>query len=150
MSPTLENGDRLEVERDSEVAVGDLAVFLGHEKLVAHRVVKITGQQLWVRGDNLSGSPEVVPASGVLGKVAVIHRRDGRTIDLASTGQRVWKKTWNLSPRLARFRGGARRCLAACGRAFPGRGGACPARATHGSPLHLRSKPREDRTPLLR
>jgi len=109
MSPTLENGDRLEVERDSEVAVGDLAVFLGHEKLVAHRVVKITGQQLWVRGDNLSGSPEVVPASGVLGKVAVIHRRDGRTIDLASTGQRVWKKTWNLSPRLARFLG---RCAA--------------------------------------
>ena len=38
MSPTVEDGDQLEVVRDG-VEVGDLAVFVGHKHMVAHRVV---------------------------------------------------------------------------------------------------------------
>ncbi len=80
MFPTLREGDVGVVSKCSprEVKVGDIVVFRSGNKLIAHRLIKITdkeGQQIFIaKGDKNSFNDEPFSASQLEGKLETITR----------------------------------------------------------------------------
>jgi signal peptidase I len=82
MLPAILPGDVLQVRRCcvDEVAIGDVVLFALGERLLAHRVVSISGDRrsLTTRGDNHRHDDPKVPAGALMGRIVALNRR-GRT-----------------------------------------------------------------------
>ena len=82
MLPAILPGDVLQVGRCrvDEVAIGDVVLFALGERLLAHRVVSISGDRrsLTTRGDNHRHDDPAVPAEALMGRIVALNRR-GRT-----------------------------------------------------------------------
>jgi signal peptidase I len=119
MLPAIRPGDLLTVQRHSPQGLqpGQIILIQRNQKLTAHRVVRVCGEQLVTRGDSVPSLDPPIPASEVVGVVTAIHR-NGRPIGL---GFSLWKRAvafvlrhseWctrlylSLSCRLSRFEGG--------------------------------------------
>ncbi len=89
MVPSIRPGDLISVQRAafSDIAAGEIALYLREGRLFAHRVVARAGgsQQplLVLRGDRLSQNDAPVCASEFLGRVHRIER-DGRLLQPAA------------------------------------------------------------------
>ncbi len=84
MRPTLEESvDRVVLidVNSSELFVGAIALFKYSGKYLLHRLVKIEGEMLTFRGDNISSSCERVARDAVVALVESIIKGDGRVIN---------------------------------------------------------------------
>ena len=95
MYPLIRHGDLIEVEPAdaSAVRMGDVILSRdGHDRLVAHRVVKVHGKghggTLVTKGDWTFRPDALVEPGQVLGRIVAIERA-GRRITLNSGGQRL-------------------------------------------------------------
>ena len=75
MTPTIQEGDRLELSPPTSLAVGAIVVFRNDTMLVCHRVTAIDAQgTLSTRGDATYGACEVVQPGSVIGVVTGVLR----------------------------------------------------------------------------
>lgn len=86
MLPTIWPGDTLVVERvdSTEVAEGDIVLFVRQRRLFAHRVVKNRSSAMVTRGDSMQAADSPVDESEFLGRVSSIVR-NGRCIEPSKT-----------------------------------------------------------------
>ena len=84
MVPAILPGDLISVQRAdlSEISIGEIVLYLRHERLFAHRVVARAGSdddpRLVTRGDRLSHNDPLVSSLELLGRVTSIQCGDGR------------------------------------------------------------------------
>ncbi|MBI3808233.1 MAG: S24/S26 family peptidase [Nitrospirae bacterium] len=75
MTPTIQEGDRLELSPPISLAVGTIVVFRNDTLLVCHRITAIDPQgTLSTRGDATQGAYEIVQAGSVIGVVTGVMR----------------------------------------------------------------------------
>ena len=101
MRPFIEGGrDRVILKICNEPAVGLIVLAKINDKFVLHRIYKIRGKQIILRGDgNLTGQ-EVCTAQDIIGRVVLLKNHFGKRKRL--TKGRVWRhlpifiKKWYL------------------------------------------------------
>lgn len=80
MSPLLRTGDTVLVQRiktQNEISIGDCLIFKTAEgKSICHRLIKIRGKQLYLKGDNSAEMDYPVLFSDVLAKAIAIKKKD--------------------------------------------------------------------------
>ena len=75
MTPTIQEGDRLELSPPTSLTVGAIVVFRNGTMLVCHRITAIDPQgTLSTRGDATQGACEVVQPGSVIGVVTGVMR----------------------------------------------------------------------------
>jgi hypothetical protein len=75
MTPTIQEGDRLELSPPTSLTVGAIVVFRNDALLVCHRITAIDPQgTLSTRGDATQGACEVVQPDSVIGVVTGVMR----------------------------------------------------------------------------
>ncbi len=75
MTPTIQEGDRLELSPPTSLTVGAIVVFRNDTLLVCHRITAIDPQgTLSTRGDATQGACEVVQPGSVIGVVTGVMR----------------------------------------------------------------------------
>jgi len=78
MTPTIMKGDRLELERTDTFQVGDVVVYRHDQLFVCHRIQRIDGSHLYLRGDTSCGPVEQIRSCDVVGRVTTLLRDGGR------------------------------------------------------------------------
>ena len=81
MNPTLQPGDRLELEPAHALKTGDVIVFRQQTLFVCHRIERVEHQRLYTRGDAGGGPAEAIHVSDVVGRVTALER-DGRRLSI--------------------------------------------------------------------
>ena len=85
MTPTIQEGDRLELSPPTSLTVGAIVVFRTDTLLICHRIAAIDPQgTLLTEGDATQGACEVVRPSSVIGVVTGL-RRKGTHISLGDS-----------------------------------------------------------------
>ena len=86
MQPVINEGDKLYVEQVklNKIRVGDIVVFYNLRNLIGHRVIKIIGNQIITKGDNIPYFDKPLKPREILGKIVHIEGRFG-TIRLTSS-----------------------------------------------------------------
>lgn len=85
MTPTIQEGDRLQLSPPTSLTVGAIVVFRNDTVFVCHRVTAIDPQgTLSTRGDATHGTCEVVQPSAVIGVVTGVMR-EGTHVSLGSS-----------------------------------------------------------------
>ena len=81
MLPTIWPGDILQIESTAsdQLAVGDVVLVKRAKSIVIHRLMKNDGPQWVTRGDAMPQDDPPVTAADVLGRVALIERRNRAT-----------------------------------------------------------------------
>lgn len=82
MMPLIVAGDKLFVEKVNfqDVHIGDILVFNKNSKFIGHRVAFKIGQKIITKGDNVYWTDGTVRPKDVLGRLAVVKHKDGKTI----------------------------------------------------------------------
>ncbi len=83
MNPTLQPGDRLELEPAPALHIGDVIVFRQETLFVCHRIERIEHQRLYTRGDAGAGPAEAIDVSAVVGRVTALER-DGQRLSISA------------------------------------------------------------------
>ncbi len=111
MRPCICHGDKLHVElRPTRFRPGDVLIWRQQEKLIAHRLVAISREELLLRGDaNVTPDPPV-EKDRIIGRVTGVENATG----LADYSSLRWR---TLNPLMARFAGICRILLRIKGRA---------------------------------
>ncbi len=96
MYPSIREGELITVEpvRASDVKLGDIVLYRSERGPIAHRVVEIASRDTHVfrlRGDASLSSDEPVGAEQILGRVVSV-KRNGRAVQLATPGAKLWHK----------------------------------------------------------
>jgi signal peptidase I len=87
MTPTIQEGDRLELSSPTSLTVGTIVVFRNDTMLVCHRITAIDAQgTLSTRGDATHGACEVVQPNSVIGVVTGVMR-EGTYVSLGPSPQ---------------------------------------------------------------
>lgn len=77
MSPVIQPGDRLRVvPLVGTPRPGWIVVFPLENRLRAHRVIRVKGDQFWSRGDNMLVAEGPNPVSSILGRVSLVERQN--------------------------------------------------------------------------
>lgn len=85
MTPTIQEGDRLELSPPTSLTVGAIVVFRNDTMLVCHRITAIDPQgTLSTRGDATQGACEVVQPGSVIGVVTGVMR-EGTHVSLGQS-----------------------------------------------------------------
>lgn len=104
MTPTLQIGDELELEQTDNPEVGDVVVYRYDRRFICHRIHRIEGHRLFLRGDANTGHFEEVDIRQVIGRVRFLLRH-GRRIAVppcgrpqrAPTDNSMWARASTLS-----------------------------------------------------
>ncbi len=106
MYPSIREGELITVEpvQPSDVRLGDIVLYRSQRGLIAHRVVGSSPTQSSVlsphhfllRGDASLSCDQPVAAQQILGRVVGVER-NGRSIQLASRGAKMWHKARRLA-----------------------------------------------------
>lgn len=98
MIPTFRKGDRLELGRAEALRAGDIIVYRQARLFVCHRIQRIEGPHLYLKGDASAGPPEQISALDVVGRVTALLR-DGRRLTVAprnhTLNQSARHPTWD-------------------------------------------------------
>jgi hypothetical protein len=71
MRPTIEPGESLTIRPVENLRVGDVVAAIGADGVLhAHRVVRVTRERLWTRGDATGWPDPPIARSAVIGLVA--------------------------------------------------------------------------------
>lgn len=82
MTPTIQEGDRLELSPPSSLTVGAIVVFRTENMFICHRITAIDAHgMLTTQGDAADGPGEAVRSASVIGVVRGVMR-EGRSITL--------------------------------------------------------------------
>ncbi len=85
MTPTIQEGDRLELSPPTSLTVGEIVVFRNDTLLVCHRITAIDSQgMLSTKGDATQGISEAVQPGSVIGIVSGVMR-NGAHISLGNS-----------------------------------------------------------------
>lgn len=85
MTPTIQEGDRLELSPPTSLTVGEIVVFRNDNVLVCHRIIAIDPHgRLSTKGDATQGISEAVQPGSVIGVVSGVMR-DGTHISLGNS-----------------------------------------------------------------
>jgi signal peptidase I len=97
MLPAILPGDLLTVRREPPQSLqpGQVVLFQRDQKLTAHRIVRVAGEEIVTRGDSVPTSDLPVPLSDVLGLVIAIQR-NGRPVSLRFS---FWKRAMAIAMR---------------------------------------------------
>lgn len=89
MLPSIHPGDVLTVRRHAidELTPGQVVLFSRNGKLIAHRIIQISGEHLITRGDSVPSCDPPVRIGDVVGRVEAISR-NGRQIDSRNSFRR--------------------------------------------------------------
>jgi hypothetical protein len=107
MTPTLQIGDEIEIEQADNLRVGDVVVYRQDHQLICHRIHRIEGHRLFLRGDATLGSFEEVDIRQTVGRVEHFLRNKQRMAlcpytgpQSGPTGNSLWVRasTWGLGP----------------------------------------------------
>ncbi|MGQ0557401.1 MAG: S24/S26 family peptidase [Nitrospiraceae bacterium] len=104
MTPTLQIGDELELEQPDNLQVGDVVVYREDRQFICHRIHRIEGQRLFLRGDATLSSFEEVDIRQAIGRVEHLLRNKQRIALCPSTGPQsgpsLWVRAsiWGLGP----------------------------------------------------
>lgn len=113
--PLVRNGDALTLQPASDARLGQLAGVLRAGRLVVHRVVRVRGARLWLKGDaNEQVDPEIDRAE-IVGVVATQRLPWGPVVSHGWLGMRAlnvvvavvsrtWSWPWRWLRRLNRLR----------------------------------------------
>ncbi|UVT16903.1 MAG: S24/S26 family peptidase [Nitrospira sp.] len=74
MTPTLQKGDVLRLQNAEDLQVGDVVVYRHGRLFVCHRVHRIQGLRLFLRGDANTGPFEEIELRQVVGRVETLLR----------------------------------------------------------------------------
>lgn len=76
MTPTIQEGDRLELSPPTSLTVGMIVLFRNHTMLVCHRITAIDAHgTLSTKGDATHGACEVIQPGSVIGVVTGVMRK---------------------------------------------------------------------------
>lgn len=109
MTPTIQEGDRLELSHPTPLAIGAIVVFRSDTMLVCHRITAIDPQgTLSTRGDATQGACEVVHPNSVIGVVTGLMRKgthislghSQRTPSSEAQSTRPTSPGWNVVTKL--------------------------------------------------
>ncbi len=78
MIPTLQQGDGLELEPADNLHVGDVVVYRHDRLFICHRIHRIEGHRVFLRGDANVGAFEEADVRHVMGRVTCLVRRGTR------------------------------------------------------------------------
>lgn len=78
MTPTLQRGDELELEQPDNLQAGDVVVYRRDRLFICHRIHRIEGYRLFLRGDANTGSFEEVDVRHAVSRVTCLVRRGKR------------------------------------------------------------------------
>ena len=78
MAPTIQRGDVLELEEALDLTVGDVVVFRHDRFFVCHRIHRIEGERVFLRGDASAGPLDEVDIHNVVGRVRFLSRNGTR------------------------------------------------------------------------
>ncbi len=105
MYPSIREGELITVEpvRASDVKIADIVLFRSERGLIAHRVVDnrtqssvLSPHHFLLRGDASLSCDQPVAAQQILGRVVRVER-NGRSIQLASRGAKLWHKAHRMA-----------------------------------------------------
>ncbi len=111
MYPSIREGELITVEPvvPSDVKLGDIVLYRSQRGVIAHRVVgsspaqsSVLSPRYFLRGDASLSCDEPVEARQILGRVASVQR-EGRAINLASRGAKMWHQARRLASHLKRW-----------------------------------------------
>lgn len=77
MSPFIRRGSLVRVVPATRIVPGDVIIYEAGERLVAHRVVQLSGEFVVCQGDNRRELDGAISMRDVLGVVAGAVRKDG-------------------------------------------------------------------------
>ena len=82
MLPTIWPGDILSIEREcgQPIVPGDIVLVARHRRFFVHRLIEKNHARWITRGDALSRNDGPAAEAEVLGKVSLIHRRNGAVV----------------------------------------------------------------------
>lgn len=101
MHPSIRSGEHLHVVPAEELRVGDVILARASRGLTAHRIVRIEGARIVMRGDNALRSDGAVDREAVVGRVAAVER-DGRCIPIHKSHSPVLRRVAALGRRVRR------------------------------------------------
>ncbi|MGC4098784.1 MAG: S26 family signal peptidase [Nitrospira sp.] len=87
MTPTLQKGDVLRLQHADNLQVGDVIVYRHDQLFVCHRIHRIDGHRMFLRGDRNTGPFEDVDIRQVVGRVEALFR-NGTSIAIPNS---LWK-----------------------------------------------------------
>ena len=101
MYPSIREGEVITVEpvRASDVKLADIVLYRSERGPIAHRVVEIASRDARVfrlRGDASLSCDQPVAEQQILGRVVGVER-NGRSIQLATPGAKLWHKARRLA-----------------------------------------------------
>ena len=100
MYPSIREGELITVEpvQASDVKPADVVLYRSERGLIAHRVVCSSqdARVFRLQGDASLSCDEPVEAHRILGRVVGVQR-NGRSVQLASRGAKIWHRTRRLA-----------------------------------------------------
>ncbi|OQW35879.1 MAG: hypothetical protein A4E19_15590 [Nitrospira sp. SG-bin1] len=112
MTPTLQLGDALGLEQADHLRVGEVVVFRYDRLLVCHRIHRIDGHRLFLRGDANTGPFEEVDSRRIVGRVGFLLRHGQRIAVCPSRNPQRVRSDDSLWTHPFRWGGGLARRLA--------------------------------------
>jgi hypothetical protein len=94
MEPTICPGDRLQIDPLDEIKPGFVVTFTWRDRLLAHRVTKVSGGLFWASGDNSLEEEGPISIEAAIGRV-VACRRDGKWRSLKGRSRRIGGLVYN-------------------------------------------------------
>jgi hypothetical protein len=89
MAPFIRNGDMITIA-PKQLRYGDVVAFVKPccGKLTVHRIIRISGAEYLIKGDNLAEADGLVPASSIIGRVVRVEHL-GRQMRLGLGIERI-------------------------------------------------------------
>lgn len=76
MYPAIQDKDIVIASKDYELQVGDIIVFMHHDKKICHRIIRIQSGYIYTKGDNNpNGDVLILTPEDVIGIATAIIRR---------------------------------------------------------------------------
>ena len=82
MEPKINIDDYVFIKITKNVKKNDIITYFDGDELITHRLIDITGEVLYTKGDNNSGLDEPIEKENVIGKVVFIGENYGKYMDI--------------------------------------------------------------------
>jgi hypothetical protein len=98
MLPSIWPGDILSIEHKpgQEIVPGDIVLVARQNRFFVHRLIQKQNSRWITRGDALAQNDEAAAAIQVLGKVSLIHRRNGAVVSNSRVSMFARAFSWML------------------------------------------------------
>ena len=95
--------DLVVLDKPGSLSVGDIVLFRIGDRYIMHRIIRMDGNRLEIRGDGVYASTEKVAVDSVCGKAVKILRAGKREVDPYSPCQKRLLGLWDFLMPLRRY-----------------------------------------------